>query len=95
MKNASEILKLADQELQVVSMADDRASCGEWAQPVTPADYLMWIEDEVEMQREIADFAGKAAEEITSRNDYAERLDYWAKALRAAGVVPSMAPWNK
>lgn len=80
------ILIIAEKQGGAVSIARDRASCGEWPDPVSPAEFLAWIEDEEEIQRDIAkDSPAEAAERLP----HAEILGHYAGLLRAAGVEPA------
>lgn len=87
------ILREAEDTIGVKSMAEDRAACGGWPKPVTVADYLMWIEDEAEVQDDQAKEAD-SPDEITERTVYAAALQEVAKKLRDQGFRPSAAPWD-
>lgn len=88
------ILEEAEREIQAKSMAEDRACCGEWSYPKTPADYLMWLEDEAELQQNLM-FADETLDspEVKAREDYASRLLFYSRLLREFGVKPSTPPW--
>lgn len=73
------------------AMAEERAACGNWPAPKTEADYLMWIEDEIEVQKDQADAQPNEAPE---RLAYASELSQASLDLRSAGVLPSPPPWD-
>lgn len=74
----------------VIELCKERAAYGEFDLPTTPGEYLMWIEDEMEIQNAVAstaeDFNGEARK-------YADYLDSLASVLRAEGVRPTLPPW--
>jgi hypothetical protein len=80
------ILIMAEKQIGAVSMARDRASCGEWPDPISPAEFLAWIEDEEEIQRDNAASSPAEAAEILP---YAELLGHYAGLLRACDVEPA------
>ena len=51
---ARRILCEAEDAFEVVSMAHERASCGDWPAPALVQDYLFWIEDEARVQENSA-----------------------------------------
>jgi hypothetical protein len=80
------ILTIAEKHIGAVSMARDRASCGEWPDPVSPAEFMAWIEDEEQIQR---DNAASSPAEAAEMLPYAETLGHYAALLRACGVQPA------
>lgn len=90
-KTAEAILSAAEARAGLVSMAQERAACGEWPTPETPADFLFWIEDEEQIQRDLAEARPEEAEE---RAPYADLLHHYAALLRQAGVWPSCPVWS-
>lgn len=80
------ILAMAEKHIGAVSMARDRASYGEWPDPVTAADFLAWIENEEQVQR---DESEASPHEASERLPEAELLGMYAKLLRATGVKPA------
>lgn len=81
---AQEILLKAEDEISVLSMARDRAASGGWPEPKTPGDFLMWIEDEKNVQEDINDPDGKG---------YILSLSILAMRLRSLGITPANLPW--
>lgn len=66
----------------VREMARERAASGGWPEPVSPGDYLMWIQDEAGVQGDTGN--GGCAMYLTSVS---------LVLLHAYGIVPSQAPW--
>ena len=72
----------------------DRAACGEWPLPETPADFLAWIDDERQIQEDfLADDIHE--DERSQRGAYVRRLGEIFRELRDAGITPSRLPWEK
>lgn len=86
------ILDEAEEKINVRDMAEDRAFCGNWPAPQHPEDYLMWIEDEVQVQRDTAE---EDPDLNAIRIGYAAILDGIAKQLRDLGVKPIKPYWEK
>jgi len=80
---ASQILQEGETTDLVMSTMCERAACGGWAEPKTPADFLAWIEDEVTFQ-----------EVYGNRPAYVERLKEAAERLRELGITPAALPWQ-
>lgn len=80
------ILTMAEKHIGAVSMARERADDGDWPKPITPADFLAWIEDEVALQRTRAE---DASDEAGARLPYPRQLELYAELLRATGVKPA------
>lgn len=80
------ILVVAEKFMGEVSQSRDRAAAAEWPEPTTPADFLGWMEDETELQR---DQAERHPDEAEGRLAYAKRLELFASLLRYAGVEPT------
>lgn len=91
-RTVEDVLKYAESELGAVSLANERASYGEWPVPESPADYLMWIEDEAEIQEAGAEAHPYEADTWTT---YAIALRKFAADLRELGVTPSPKPWER
>jgi hypothetical protein len=81
---ANRILDEAEEAFGARSLARERVACGNWAQPETVADYLLWIEDEATLQ-----------EETGEDPIYARALRGIADEIRALGFQPSPPPWEK
>lgn len=91
--NPEDLLAAAEAAFLVKSMALGRHACGAWTTPapVTPADFLAWIEDEAALQEEqAADHPG----EYDDRFAEALILRSLACHLRCLGVTPSPLPWE-
>ena len=82
---AWEILNQAEESHLVMSMAWDRAGCGNWTQPTTIGDHLWWLEDEVEIQEAQAE---SFPDEAPRRQTYANILREIAGQLRDLGFGP-------
>lgn len=80
------ILVMAEKFMGEVSQSRDRAASTEWPEPITPADFLGWMEDEANLQR---DQAEHSPDEAAERLAYAENLELFASLLRGAGVEPT------
>lgn len=80
---ANRILDEAEEAFGARSLAMERAACGNWGQPETVADYLLWVEDEASIQ-----------EELDEDPVYIKALLGLAEEIRALGFEPSPPPWN-
>lgn len=80
---AFEILRDAEVTDLVMSTIRERAVCGSWPDPKTPADFLAWIEDEAAFQ-----------ETYGSRPAYVQRLQEVAERLHDLGITPAPMPWQ-
>ncbi|MEW5869895.1 MAG: hypothetical protein AB1894_11510 [Chloroflexota bacterium] len=85
------MLTEAEETFGAKSMARERAACGGWPTPRSVADFLMWLEDEVEIQQQQS--AGHP-NEMTERLAYAAALSELAAELRGLGFEPSTPPWE-
>ncbi|GAB4577483.1 MAG: hypothetical protein Fur0022_02140 [Anaerolineales bacterium] len=83
---AWEILREAEDTDFLMSMAEDRAACGSFLPPTTPASFLFWFEDEAEIQEAQATTYPDEAEH---RLQYAAVLHEVAGRLRDLGYEPS------
>lgn len=90
-ESVEEILMEAEETVGAISMARDRASCGEWPMPMSPEDYVSWIIDEAELQEEQA---ATHPEEADERLPYAKALRDISARLQAAGVRLVPMPWR-
>jgi len=84
---ALEILQQAEDTDFLMSMARDRAACGNFPLPETPGVYLFWFEDEAEIQEAQAETYPDEAEQ---RLQYAAVLREAAGRLRDLGYEPSL-----
>jgi hypothetical protein len=98
------LLAAAEQDTLLVSMAQERAGCGEWLpelHPRTAADYLTWALDEalVQVEQALQEMREEAANPQHTydrdRLPYAMRLLHWAGKLAECGVYPALLPWEK
>ncbi|OPY05599.1 MAG: hypothetical protein A4E61_00247 [Syntrophorhabdus sp. PtaB.Bin184] len=76
------ILHKAEEEGWVMSMVNERAGCANRSMPETPADYLAWINDELEIQQAQLE----AYPEETDRKGYIDLLTKVVSELRVLGV---------
>ena len=88
---ARRILCEAEDAFEVVSMAYERASCGDWPAPAMVQDYLFWIEDEARVQENLLCCDQASVEDRI----YTRALWSLASELRELGYQPSLAPWQK
>ena len=93
------VLRAAEKELGAVADASEVAGGLGVEESVTAGQCLWFIEDEAEVQEDLADIAlaegGAACEEAGKRRRYAERLRHYAALLREAGVVPEPLPGRR
>lgn len=80
------ILRKAEDTDFLMSMAEDRAACGNFLPPTTPASFLFWFEDEAEIQETQA---ATYPDEAEKRLQYATVLREVAGRLRDLGYEPS------
>jgi hypothetical protein len=76
------ILYKAEEEAWVMSMANERSGCADRPMPETPAEYLAWINDELEIQQDQLE----GYPEETDRKGYIELLTRVVSELRMLGV---------
>ena len=67
----------------------ERAANGEWPAPQAIPDFLMWIQDEWEIQDRLVADSPKDSDLV-----YASALLDLVEELRALGFEPSPAPWQ-
>lgn len=84
---AWDILREAEGTDFLMSMAEDRAACGNFRSPTSLGDYLFWFEDEAEIQEAQAETYPDEAEK---RLRYAAVLREVADRLRELGYEPSI-----
>ena len=77
----------------LVEAMRDRAARGNWPLPTTPADFMAWFIDEVNVQLDQA-MAAEPLEEAKSYVRCAYAYDLAVKHLAEVGVTPSMLPWQ-
>jgi hypothetical protein len=88
---AQRILCEAEEAFEVVSMAHERASCGNWPAPALVQDCLFWIEDEARVQENLLRCDQAAVEDWI----YTRALWSLASELRGLGFQPALAPWQR
>jgi hypothetical protein len=81
---AFQILQEAEATDLVISTLRERAACGGWPEPKTPADFLAWIDDESSLIETYGD-----------RPAYVQRLKEFAERLRDLGITPATLPWQQ
>jgi len=86
---AWQILQEAEDAFDALSVARERAANGEWRAPQSIPDFLMWIQDEWEIQDRLVAESPKDSDLI-----YASALLDLVEELRALGFEPSPAPWQ-
>ena len=86
---AWQILQEAEDAFEAMSVARERAANGEWPKPQSIPDFLMWIEDEWEIQDHLVADSPKDSDLI-----YASTLRDLVEELCALGFEPSPAPWQ-
>ena len=91
----------------VMHFVNDRASCNGLVEetpslfPQSAADYLAWIEDEIELQtdrvEELNDprYEGAYGETAKATEAFRDELAATAQALRALGIDPTPLPWEQ
>ena len=80
-RQANRILDDAEEAFGARSIAKKRADYGNWDQPETITDFLLWVEDEAKLQ-----------EALGEDPIYAKALRGVANEIRALGFVPSSPP---
>ena len=85
---AWQILQEAEDAFDALSVARQRAANGEWPAPQSIPDFLMWIQDEWEIQDHSVADSPKDSDLV-----YASALLDLVEELRALGFEPSPAPW--
>ena len=85
------ILQEAEEAFGARQMAEERAACGEWPAPTTIPNFLMWIENEAEVQEREQP---TDPDELIERMVYAAALRELAQELRKLGFEPAPAPWT-
>ena len=86
---AWQILQEAEEAFQALSRARAHAANGDWPAPQSIADYMMWIQDEWEIQNHLV-----AENDPVSDLAYTNALLNLAHELHALGFKPSPAPWQ-
>ncbi|MCB9136587.1 MAG: hypothetical protein H6636_14275 [Anaerolineales bacterium] len=89
---ASKILQEAEETDFLKTMAEDRATCGNFLPPDIPGAYLFWFEDEAEIQEAQAETYPDEAEK---RLRYADILREVAGRLRDLGYERSIPEKEK
>lgn len=85
------MLAEAEEAFGAKSMALERSACGGWPTPRSVADFLMWLEDEAEIQQQQS---ADHPDEMTERLVYAAALSELAAELRGLSFEPSTPPWD-
>lgn len=86
---AWQILHEAEEAFEAMSVARERAANGEWPAPQSISDFLMWIQDEWEIQDRLVTECPKDGDLV-----YASALLNLVEELRALGFEPAQAPWQ-
>ena len=86
---AWQILHEAEDAFEAMSVARERAANGEWPAPQSIPDFLMWIQDEWEIQDHSVADSPKDSDLV-----YASALLDLVEELRALGFEPSPVPWQ-
>ena len=86
---AWQILHEAEDAFDALSVARQRAANGEWPAPQSIPDFLMWIQDEWEIQDHLVADSPKDSDLV-----YVSALLDLVEELRALGFEPSPAPWQ-
>jgi len=86
---AWQILQEAEDAFEAKSVARERAANGEWPAPQSISDFLMWIQDEWEIQDRLVAECPKECDLV-----YASALLNLVEELHALGFEPSPAPWQ-
>jgi len=85
---AWQILQEAEDAFEAMSVARERAAYGEWPAPQSISDFLMWIQNEWEIQDRLVAECPKESDLV-----YASALLNLVEELHALGFEPSPAPW--
>jgi len=86
---AWQILQEAEDAFEAMSVARERAANGEWPAPQSISDFLMWIQNEWEIQDHLVAECPKESDLV-----YASALLDVVKELHALGFEPSPATWQ-
>lgn len=71
----------------VTELSRERAANGNWAEPTTIEDFLMYLEDEIDTQIAVARHLGDPVP------DYIREWETLATKLRAMGYEAAVPPW--
>jgi len=82
-----QILEEAEDAFEALSVARQRAANGEWTAPQSIPDFLMWIQDEWEIQDHLVADSPKDSDLV-----YASALLDLVEELRTLGFEPSPIP---
>jgi len=86
---AWQILQEAEDAFEALSVARERAANGEWPEPQSIPDFLMWIQDEWDVQDHLVADSPKDSDLV-----YASALLDLVEELRALGFESSPVPWQ-
>ena len=86
---AWQILQEAEDAFQAKSRARAHAANGDWPAPQSIADYMLWIQDEWEIQNRLVTENDPVCDPV-----YASALLNLVGELHALGFKPSPAPWQ-
>jgi hypothetical protein len=86
---AWQILGEAEEAFQAIGRARAHAANGDWPAPRSIADYMMWIQDEWEIQNRLVAENDPVCDPV-----YANALLSLVHELHALGFKPSPAPWQ-
>lgn len=86
---AWQILGEAEGAFEAMSVARERASNGEWPAPQSIPSFMMWIQDEWEIQDCLVTECPKESDLV-----YASALLNLVEELHALGFEPSPVPWQ-
>jgi len=75
-----------------IAFLNERAACGSWPIPDTPAEIAAWALDEMTVQSELAHkYPGEAVDRMASAARFAEL----AATYLQNGTVPAALPWEE
>ena len=86
---AWQILQEAEEAFQALSRARAHAANGDWPAPQSITDYMLWIQDEWEIQNHLVAENDPVCDPV-----YANALLNLAHELHALGFKPSPVPWQ-
>ena len=86
---AWQILQEVEDAFEAMSVARERAANGEWPAPQSISDFLMWIQNEWEIQDHLVAECPKESDLV-----YASALLDVVKELHALGFEPAPATWQ-
>ena len=86
---AWQILQEAEEAFQALSRARAHAANGDWPAPQSITDYMLWIQDEWEIQNHLV-----AENDPVSDLVYANALLSLVGELQGLGFKPSPVPWQ-